>query len=187
MHTHSLAEYMKCIRRDDWHGVGDLMLSSANKLARAGADFLICPDNTIHQALPSIASRSPLSWLHIAEVVAAQAADRGFRRGRALGQPGRSFRGRALLFADGRRLGALGPDRRLHALPQFLRQHRRNRREQPGPGRGWNALGQFPAPVVACHPGQPPQRCADRPGCTARYSGAHLADIGTQGASPAPM
>ncbi len=80
MHTHSLAEYMKCIYRDDWRGVGELMLSSANKLAGAGADFLICPDNTIHQALPYIASRSPLPWLHIAEVVAGQAAGRGFRR-----------------------------------------------------------------------------------------------------------
>ena len=37
---------------DDWAGVGELMLYSSRKLARAGADFLICPDNTIHEALP---------------------------------------------------------------------------------------------------------------------------------------
>jgi len=80
MHTHSLAEYMKCIYRGDWQGVGELMLSSADKLAKIGADFLICPDNTIHQALPYIESRSPLPWLHIAEIAAAQAVDRGFRR-----------------------------------------------------------------------------------------------------------
>lgn len=80
MHTHSLAEYLKNIRRGDWPGVGELMLSSANKLATIGADFLICPDNTIHQALPLITSRSPLPWLHIAEEVAAQAALRGFKR-----------------------------------------------------------------------------------------------------------
>src|ERR1700736_4061951 len=79
MHTHSLAEYMKCIYRGDWSGVGELMLSSANKLAKIGADFLICPDNTIHQALPYI-ERSPLPWLHIAEVVAAKAVERRFRR-----------------------------------------------------------------------------------------------------------
>ena len=79
MHTHSLAEYMKCIYRGDWEGVGELMLSSANKLAKIGADFLICPDNTIHQALPYVEARSPLRWLHIAEVVAAQAVERGFR------------------------------------------------------------------------------------------------------------
>jgi aspartate racemase len=80
MHTHSLAEYMKCIYRGDWPGVGELMLSSANKLARTGSDFLICPDNTIHQALPYVEPRSPLRWLHIAEVVAAGAVERGFRR-----------------------------------------------------------------------------------------------------------
>jgi aspartate racemase len=80
MHTHSLAEYMKCIRRGDWPGVGELMLSSAHKLAAAGADFLICPDNTIHQALPHIEGRSPLRWLHIAEVVSAHAVERGFHR-----------------------------------------------------------------------------------------------------------
>src|SRR5580698_8242512 len=80
MHSHSLAEYMKCIYRGDWQGVGDLMLSSANKLAKTGADFLICPDNTIHQAFSYVAPRSPLPWLHIAEVVAAEAVARGFRR-----------------------------------------------------------------------------------------------------------
>ena len=80
MHTHSLAEYMKRVYSGDWQGVGELMLSSANKLAKIGADFLICPDNTIHQALPCIESRSPLRWLHIAEVVAAEAVERGFRR-----------------------------------------------------------------------------------------------------------
>ncbi|HEX2120006.1 MAG TPA: amino acid racemase [Thermoanaerobaculia bacterium] len=80
MHTHSLAEYMKCIDRDDWEGVGELMLSSAEKLAAAGADFAICPDNTVHQALDFVVPRSPLPWLHIAEVVAADAAERGFRR-----------------------------------------------------------------------------------------------------------
>jgi aspartate racemase len=79
MHTYSLAEYMNRIYRHDWHGVGELMLASAHKLARIGADFLICPDNTIHQALPGIEARSPLPWLHIAEVVATQAVERGFK------------------------------------------------------------------------------------------------------------
>ena len=79
MHTHSFAEYVECIERGDWQDVGELMLASANKLAKSGADFLICPDNTIHQALPYIEQRSPLQWLHIADVVAAQAVERGFR------------------------------------------------------------------------------------------------------------
>jgi aspartate racemase len=80
MHSHSLADYMNCIYRGDWQGVAGLMLSSANKLAKTGAEFLICPDNTIHQALPHVEPHSPLPWLHIAEVVANEAAARGFRR-----------------------------------------------------------------------------------------------------------
>ena len=80
MHTPSLADYMECIYRNDWPGVADLMLASAGKLAKAGADFLICPDNTIHQALPHVLPCSPLPWLHIAEVVAAEAEARGYKR-----------------------------------------------------------------------------------------------------------
>jgi aspartate racemase len=85
MHTPSFADYVKCLKRDDWQGVAELMLSSADKLKRVGADFLICPDNTLHQALDRVEPRSPLPWLHIAEVVAAQAVKRGFRRLGVLG------------------------------------------------------------------------------------------------------
>jgi aspartate racemase len=80
MHTYSLAGYMECIYRGDWQGVAGLMLRSAEKLARIGAQFLVCPDNTIHQAMPHVQPRSPLPWLHIADVVAAEAQTRGFRR-----------------------------------------------------------------------------------------------------------
>ncbi|MDB5945765.1 MAG: Aspartate racemase [Ramlibacter sp.] len=80
LHTHSLADYVKCLDAGDLAGVGELMLSSARKLAKAGAQFLVCPDNTIHQALPLIETRLPLPWLHIADVVAEEAARRGYRR-----------------------------------------------------------------------------------------------------------
>lgn len=80
LHTPSLARYVACLNAGDLAGVAELMLASARKLAAAGADFLICPDNTIHQAFELMAPRSPLPWLHIADVVAAEAAARGFRR-----------------------------------------------------------------------------------------------------------
>lgn len=80
MHTHPLSEYMRFADADDWSGVGELMLSSANKLARAGADFLICPDNTIHRAFELFIGRSPLPWLHIVEEVANEARRRGHER-----------------------------------------------------------------------------------------------------------
>lgn len=80
LHTYSLADYMELIYADDWRGVGELMLSSAEKLSRIGAKFLICPDNTIHQALSFIVDRSPLPWLHIADVVATEAKSRGHQK-----------------------------------------------------------------------------------------------------------
>lgn len=80
MHTRSLADYMEFIYKDDWDGVAELMLYSAQKLKKAGADFLICPDNTIHRPFANIAKRSPLPWLHIAEEVAAEALRRGFKQ-----------------------------------------------------------------------------------------------------------
>lgn len=80
MHTPSLAEYVQCLDRDDWKGVGALMLASARVLERAGADFLICPDNTIHQALPYIEHESPLPWIRIVDAVTDDVASRGFSR-----------------------------------------------------------------------------------------------------------
>ncbi len=73
MHTHPLIEYMRYIESGDWQGVANLMLSSTRNLARAGADFAICPDNTIHQAFSLLIEESPLPWLHIADVVAEEA------------------------------------------------------------------------------------------------------------------
>ena len=80
LHGNSLSDYMACVDRGDWQGVGELMLASADKLAAIGADFLICPDNTFHQGLPYIERRSPRPWLHIADAVVAAAVARGFRR-----------------------------------------------------------------------------------------------------------
>ena len=75
-----LATYMQRIEHGDWPGVAELMFDSATKLARAGANLLVCPDNTCHQALPLVVPRSPRPWLHIAEVVAEEARARGYRR-----------------------------------------------------------------------------------------------------------
>src|ERR1700751_488477 len=85
LHSFSLAEYMKSIDTGDWAGVAELMLRSADKLAKAGADFLICPDNTIHQAFDLVEHRSPRPWLHIAQEVACEAKRNHFKRLAVLG------------------------------------------------------------------------------------------------------
>jgi aspartate racemase len=85
LHTHPLAQYMEFIYKNDWAGVAELMMSSAQKLAAAGADFLICPDNTIHQAFDLVAHRSPRPWLHIAQEVGKEAGRCHFKRIGVLG------------------------------------------------------------------------------------------------------
>jgi aspartate racemase len=85
LHTIPMSEHMEAISRDAWDEVGALLLESARKLASIGADFLICPDNTAHQAMPWVEAESPLPWLHIARVVAAEARERGYRKVGVLG------------------------------------------------------------------------------------------------------
>jgi aspartate racemase len=85
MHTIPFAQYMERVYADDWAGSCELMLRSARKLAGAGADFLICPDNTLHQTVDLIIGKSPLPWLHIANEVASTAKARGYGRVGVLG------------------------------------------------------------------------------------------------------
>src|SRR5689334_14760187 len=85
LHTRSLADYVRCLDAGDLDGVAALMLASAEAVARAGADFVICPDNTIHAALPRMRDRSPVPWLSIADAVAARAAEVGATRPALLG------------------------------------------------------------------------------------------------------
>ena len=85
MHTYPLADYMRHIDAGRWDDVGEMLLSSAEKLRKAGADLLICPDNTAHQAVDLVRGRSPLPWLHIAEEVATVAGERGSERLLVLG------------------------------------------------------------------------------------------------------
>jgi aspartate racemase len=85
MHTHPLAEYMVPIRSGDWQKVAELMLSSVQKLSQIGAEFAICPDNTIHEAFEFVKEKSPIPWLHIAEAVADAAMEKGFEQLAILG------------------------------------------------------------------------------------------------------
>jgi aspartate racemase len=59
--------------------------AEAGKLAAAGADFFVCPDNTAHIALESEGAIFPIPGMHIGEVVAEEALRRGFRKVGVLG------------------------------------------------------------------------------------------------------
>ena len=85
MHTHSLSRYMDYIEKDDWDGVTTLMISSAKKLASAGADFAICPDNTVHRSFEKASNQSPIPLISITETVAKQCQLKGYKKVGVLG------------------------------------------------------------------------------------------------------
>jgi len=110
VHTHQLADYMRAIRADDWERVAALMLDSAKKLAAIGADFIACPDNTVHQAFAAVEAGSPVPWLHIARVVAEEAKRRGYRQ---LGVLGTKYTCDGPVYREALAAAGLG-----HAVPE---------------------------------------------------------------------
>ncbi len=85
MHTHPFSKYVEAIITRNWEQVAQLMINSTHRVAGAGADFAICPDNTIHEAFESVVRESPIPWLHIAEVVGEEAKRMGASRVGVLG------------------------------------------------------------------------------------------------------
>ncbi len=80
MNSVPMAEHMPHIRANDWEAVARLLAASAHKIAKAGADFAICPDNTYHQSFKYLIPQSPIPWLHIAAAVAEEAHGLGYAR-----------------------------------------------------------------------------------------------------------
>lgn len=118
MHSFPLADYLRFVSRLDWEGTAGLLLKSAEKVARAGADFAICPANTAHEAFKFMRPRSPIPWLHIVEVVADTAAGQGLSR---LGILGTSF------LMEGKIYGEVLSDRGIAAvIPEAEQRNRIN-------------------------------------------------------------
>ena len=64
----------------DLAALREIFMADARKLAAAGADFFVLPDNSAHIALESPGEPFPIPCLHIAETVADEAAARSYRR-----------------------------------------------------------------------------------------------------------
>jgi aspartate racemase len=80
-----LARSMPAWERGDHDEVRSILAGSAERLARAGAEFFACPDNSAHIALERPGPAFALPGLHIGEVVADRAARDGCRRVGVLG------------------------------------------------------------------------------------------------------
>ncbi len=69
----------------DHESVGMNLALGVRRVAEAGADFFVCPDNTAHIVLEKIAAEFAIPGLHIAEVVCAEIAAKGWRKVGLLG------------------------------------------------------------------------------------------------------
>ncbi len=108
MHTPPINEYIRYLEEGNWEGVASLMLSSVTKVAKVGAHFAICPDNTVHQAFDLVVDKSPIPWLHIAEEVTAEAKRQYYR---CLGVLGSRWLMEGPVYAD--KLAAAGIEYRI--------------------------------------------------------------------------
>ena len=70
---------------DDHAAVGRFLAEGVRRVADAGADFYICPDNTAHIVLEKIADDLPIPGLHIADVVCHEIVTHGWKRVGLLG------------------------------------------------------------------------------------------------------
>jgi len=80
MNSVPLAAHMRYVRANDWEALAGILAASAHKVAQAGANFAICPDNTYHQSFKYLIPQSPIPWIHIAGAVADEAQRSGYRR-----------------------------------------------------------------------------------------------------------
>lgn len=70
MHNEPFSEYLRALRDQDWHAVGELLRRSAEVLARAGAEFCLTPDNAVQHGVQLAEAGSPIPWQGIPELVA---------------------------------------------------------------------------------------------------------------------
>ena len=80
MVTLPMALAMPAWEAGDLATIRDIFLETAERLASAGCDFWVCPDNTAHIALEAPGEPFPIPGLHIADIVAQKAAEEGFQK-----------------------------------------------------------------------------------------------------------
>ena len=69
----------------DHRAVARCLAEGVQRVADAGADFYVCPDNTAHIVLEQVATDLPIPGLHIADVVCHEIAAHGFKHVGLLG------------------------------------------------------------------------------------------------------
>ncbi|TWH16524.1 aspartate racemase [Rhodococcus rhodochrous J45] len=81
----SFEHCMPAWERGDYEAVRAVLATSVDRLARAGCDYFVCPDNTAHLALEAPGDPLTIPGLHLIDIVADAAQRAGHRRVGILG------------------------------------------------------------------------------------------------------
>lgn len=76
----AMGEALDAWETGDLGFIRQIFFETAQRLAAAGCDFFICPDNTAHMALEAPGDPLPIPGLHIARIVAEKAAAEGYKK-----------------------------------------------------------------------------------------------------------
>lgn len=80
MYSVDFAEIEALQHQDRWSEAADLMVSAAQSIERAGADFVVLCTNTMHKLADEIEANIQIPFLHIADATAERIRSRGLQK-----------------------------------------------------------------------------------------------------------
>lgn len=80
MYSVDFAEIEALQHQNRWQEAADLMVSAAQSIERAGADFVVLCTNTMHKLADEIEANIQVPFLHIADVTAEKIQSRGIQK-----------------------------------------------------------------------------------------------------------
>jgi aspartate racemase len=85
MDTVDFDHIVKLQHEDKWEELDEIMVDSAKRLEKAGADIIVLCTNTMHLCSPAIKANISIPFLHIAEATGMEIVSRGIKKVALLG------------------------------------------------------------------------------------------------------
>lgn len=85
MDTVDFDQIVKLQHEDRWEELDEIMLDSAKRLEKAGADIIVLCTNTMHLCSPAIKANVSIPFLHIAEATGMEIISKGIKKVALLG------------------------------------------------------------------------------------------------------
>jgi aspartate racemase len=85
MDTVDFDQIVKLQHEDKWEELDEIMVNSAKRLEKAGADIIVLCTNTMHLCTPAIKANISIPFLHIAEATGMEIISKGIKKIALLG------------------------------------------------------------------------------------------------------